>query len=68
MKLPDTHNLEKRCEDHLAKVLGKIDPNGDFAQWRQQTMQQFRTLRLQKFARDMPERREPPKQESPKVV
>lgn len=62
MKLADTTNLEKRCEDHLSKVLSMIDPNGDFAQWREQTLQEFRALRLQKFARHMPERREPRKQ------
>ena len=58
MKLADTNNLEKRCEDHLSKVLSMIDPHDDFAQWREQTLREF----LQKFARDLPDRREPRKQ------
>ena len=62
MKLVDTNNLEKRCEDHLSKVLSMIDPHDDFAQWREQTLWKFRALRLQKFARDLPDRREPRKQ------
>ena len=62
MKLADTNNLEKRCEDHLSKGLSMIDPHDDFAQWREQTLREFRALRLQKFARDLHDRREPRKQ------
>lgn len=62
MKTSVTNNLENRCEDHLAKVLNTIDPNGDFAQWREKTLQDFRALRLQKFGRGIPERRELRKQ------
>ncbi len=62
MKLADTNNLEKRCEDHLAKVLSMIDPSGDFAQWQKQMLEDFRTLRSNKFSSHMTDRRAPQKQ------
>lgn len=62
MKLADTNNLEKRCEDHLAKVLRTIDPSGDFAEWQKQTLEDFRTLRANKFSSHMTDRRATHKQ------
>ena len=62
MKLADTNNLEKRCEDHLAKVLSTIDPSGDFAEWQKQTLEDFRTLRANKFSSHMTDRRATHKQ------
>ena len=62
MKLADTNNLEKRCEDHLAKVLSTIDPSGDFAEWQKQTLEDFRTLRSNKFSSQITDRRATHKQ------
>ena len=42
-------SLEQKSEKHLLDFFASFDPHGDFAQWRNKIMVEFRILRAKKF-------------------
>ena len=46
-------SLEQKSETHLLDFFASFDPHGDFAQWRNKIMVEFRILRAKKFGNPM---------------
>jgi len=49
MKNEEHRTLDEACERHLSDFFSAFDPRGEFADWRNRIMSEFRELRAHQF-------------------